>query len=176
MGKLDLAFWKEFFDALYPDYHYKNIKSPLLLVNMNYILLGLYVGVVLGLIATYYRRAHLGKAIRAIISAEAFSPETAKTPEELGIGKSRILKRALKKSKFGGMVKAAIADSGQDSLGETRYYIPEKIRFQAEDRYSKKGAGIGKVILWAIIMIPVFLVLRYVIPEFLLILDGILGS
>lgn len=174
MGKFDIEFWKEFFAALYPEHYYDNIKSPLLLVDLNYILIGLYVGIVVGLCLMCYRKGHMGKAIRAILKAQAHSAEDAKTPEELGLSKSRSLVRALRRGKFGGLVKSVGFDPEEkkpDYSGE-RYYIPEERRYQAEDRYSRRGVGIPMVIFWAIILIPVFMVLRFVIPELLQMLDN----
>lgn len=174
MGKFDIEFWKEFFDALYPEYYYDNIKSPLLLIDLNYILIGLYVGIVVGLVLMCYRKGHMGKAVRAILKAEAYSEESAKTPEELGIGRSRSLVRALRRGKFGGLVKlvGVDTDAKKPDYTDERYYIPEDRRYQAEDRYSRRGVGIPMVIFWAIVLIPVFLLLRFAIPELLQFLDN----
>lgn len=174
MKFFDMEFWKEFFDVLYPDYYYENIKSPLVLADLNYILVGLYLGIVVGLCLMCYRKGHLGKAVRAILKVEAYSEETAKSPEELGIAKSRTLVRALRRGSFGGLVKSVGFDvlaKRPDYTGE-RYYIPEERRYQAEDRYSRRGVGIPMVIIWAIILIPVFFGLRFVIPELLQMLDN----
>ena len=172
----DIAFWKEFFDALYPDYYYKNINSPLILVNLNYILIAMYVGIVIAAAVTCYRKNHMGIAVRALIKAEAFSVEFSKTPEELGLAKRATLVRALRKRKFGGIVRQLGVDTlakHPDYRGES-YYIPEDKRYQAEEKYSRKGMGIGVVIFWAIFLIPVFMLLRFVIPEMLQLFDNFL--
>lgn len=174
MGIIDIEFWKEVFAALYPEHHYVNIKSPLLLIDLNYILIGIYVGIVVGLVAACYRKVHMGKAIRAILKAEAYSEDTAKTPSELGIGKRRSLTRALRKRKFGGIVKAVGTDEKTQDTASERYYIPEEVRYQAEERYSRRGAGIPAVIFWAIFLIPVFMLLRFAIPELLWLLDNVI--
>lgn len=174
MEKFDLAFWKEFFYALYPQHYYDNIESPLLLIDLNFILIGLYIGIVVGLSVMCYRKGHLGKVVRAILKAEAFSEETAKTPEELGIAKSRSLVRALRRRSFGGLVRGVGADleAKKPDYSAERYYIPEEKRYQAEDRYSRRGVGVPMVIFWAVFLIPVFLLLRFVIPELLQMLDN----
>lgn len=174
MGKFDIEFWKEFIDALYPDYHYVNLKSPLLLIDLNYILIGLYVGIVVGLVFMCYRKVHMGKTVRAILKAEAYTEDTAKSPAELGLGKSRSLVRALRKKKFGGLIKAVgvDTDAARPDFSSERYYIPENLRYQAEERYSRRGAGIPMVIFWAIVLIPVFMLLRFAIPELLQLLDN----
>lgn len=178
MGIFDLEFWKEFFNALYPEYYYENIKSPLLLIDLNYILIGLYVGIVVGLVLMCYRKGHLGTAVRAILKAQAHSEETAKTPVELGLAKKRTLVRALRLGKFGGLVKCVGVDltEKKPDYSAERYYIPEDRRYQAEDRYSRRGVGIPMVIFWAIFLIPVFLVLRFAIPELLQMLDNFISG
>ena len=170
----DTGFWKEFFDALYPDYHYKNIESPLVLVDLNYILIGLYIGIVVASAFICYRKIHLGIAVRALLKEKAHSEEDAKTIEELGVAKRPTLVRALRRGRFGGIVKQIGVDieAKRPDYTSARYYIPENRRYQAEDRYSRKGMGVGVVIFWAIFLIPVFMVLRFVIPELLQLLDN----
>lgn len=178
MGSFDTGFWKEFFEALYPKHTYYNIESPLLLIDLNYILVGFYIGIIVGLIAIWYRKSHMGKAVRAIIKAEAFSEETAMSPEELGLGGKRTLIRALRRRKFGGLVKCIGVDieaKKPDYSGE-RYYIPEEYKYRAEDRYSRRGVGIPIIIFWAIFLIPVFMFLRFLIPELLQMLDNFIGG
>ena len=171
---LNLEFFKEFFAALYPEHYYANIESPLLLINLNYILLALYAGVVIALSVVCYRKRHLGKAVRAIIEKGALSEDSALTAEELGLAGSRTLSSALRREKFGSLVKAA--SSGKDGGSVARYYIPEDRRYEAETRYSGRGCGIGAVIIWAVILIPVFMILRFIIPELLQLLDNFITS
>ncbi len=174
MGKFDMEFWKELYNALYPKHYYVNIKSPLLLVDLNYILIGLYIGIVAGLALMCYRKVHLGKAVRAILKAEAFSEESAKSPAELGIGKSFTLVRALRKRKFGSLVKIVGVDieAKRPDFSAERYYIPEDLKYRAEDRYSRRGTSIATVVIWALLLIPLFLFLRFAIPELLQLLDN----
>lgn len=170
----DKGFWKEFFDALYPDYYYRNIESPLVLVDLNYILIGLYIGIVVASALICYRKTHLGIAVRALLKAKAHSEEDAKTIEELGIAGRPTLVRALRRGRYGGIVKMVGVDltAKHPDFTNARYYIPEERRYQAEDRYSRKGMGVGVVIFWAIFLIPVFMLLRFVIPELLMMLDN----
>lgn len=170
----DKEFWGQFFDALYPEYYYKNIRSPFPLVDLNFILIGLYVGIVLALIFSCYRKGYIGGAVRALLKAKAHSAEAAKTPEELGLAKKPLLLRALRRRRFGGLVRCVdeSPEEKKKDFSHERYYIPEDHRYQAEDRYSRKGLGIGTVIFWAIFLIPVFMLLRFAIPELLQMLDN----
>lgn len=102
-------FWSSFFDLLYPEYNYKYIPTPSLM-NIDLIFIGLYVAIVLAAVALCTRKAVMGRAVRAILKAEAFSPETAKTASELGLGKSRILSYALRHRKFGLTVRRTDVD------------------------------------------------------------------
>lgn len=174
----DKSFWNEFFDALYPEYHYNNIESPFPLLNLNWMLIGLYVGIVLALILVSWRRGYMGNVIRSLLKAEAFSEETAKSPEEIGLEKKPILKRALKRQRFGGLVKCTGVDllAKKPDFTAARYYIPENRRYQAEDRYNRKGIGVPMIIFWAIFLIPVFMVLRFAIPELLQLVDNFITA
>lgn len=170
----DKAFWNEFFDALYPEYHYENITSPFPLLSLNWMLIGLYVGIIAALILVSWRKGYMGNVIRSLLKAEAFSEETAKSPEELGLEKKPILKRALKRQRFGGLVKCVGVDllEKKPDFSSARYYIPEDRRYRAEDSYSRRGVGVPMIIFWAIVLIPVFMVLRFAIPELLQLVDN----
>lgn len=162
-----MEFLKDFFEALYPSYTYSNLKSPLFFVSLDYILIALYVGIVAGLAFMTYRQCHLGRAVRAITEHGAVSEATALDAEALGLKRSRTLTRALKKEKFGSLV---------SSTANNRYYITEERVPEAEVRYAEKRRGVGFVVIWAIVMIPVFLALRALIPEVLKMLDNFIGA
>lgn len=162
-----MEFLKTFFEAIYPTYDYANLKSPLFFMNLDYFLAALYVGIVAGIAIMTYRQTHLGRAVHAIITAGALSCESALTPDELGFAGSRTLRRALKRGRFGTLVQAT--DDG-------RYFIPESRRIEAEVRYSERRHSIIYVIVWAIVLVPVFLGLRALIPWILKMLDNFIGN
>lgn len=162
-----MEFLKEFFEALYPTYDYANLKSPLFFFNLNYFLAALYIGIVVGIALMAYRQTHLGRAVRAIITASAHSDERAQTAEELGIAKSWTLKHALKRERFGSLVHKT--DDG-------RYFIPEERRIEAETRYGERRHTVLYVVVWAIVLIPVFLGFRALIPWILKMLDNFVGG
>lgn len=173
----DINFWKEFFAALYPTHRYENIKSPIPLIDINFILIGLYLGLVIGFIVTIIRKRYLGKVVRAIIKAEAFSPEDAKSPKELGFGNKKLLLYIVRHLSFSNPIKQAGVDTDKKRPDYTNegYYIPENQRYSAEERYSTKGTSIGSVIFWIIFLIPIFLFLRFIIPELLVLFDNALS-
>ena len=115
----------------------------------------------------YMSLTHLGRAVRAIITAGAHSDERAQTAEELGIAKSRTLKHALKRERFGSLVHKT--DDG-------RYFIPEERRIEAETRYGERRHTVLYVVVWAIVLIPVFLGFRALIPWILKMLDNFVGG
>lgn len=210
MEIFSIDFLKELYSAVYPEHHYANLHSPLYFVNLDFILIGLYVGIVIGLFITCGRRAHTGDLIGRILSAEATSPETAKSAEELGIADKSGLIRALKRRRFGSLVRSVVVPDSTDGTGddavdsadeaangtgsgdkgtredtngansgdgeaiggEVRYYVDKSDAYSAEMLYGKRKGGIITAVIWAIILIPVFMLIRFFIPELLQLLDN----
>lgn len=62
-----------------------------------------------------------------------------------------------------------------EEWGALKFYIPEDVRYSAEDRWSRRGSDVRTVILWAILLIPVFMLVRFFLPEILQFADNAVG-
>lgn len=185
MEIFSIDFLKELYAALFPEHHYANIRSPLFLIDLDFILLGLYVGIVIGAFVMCAHRARTGELVRAILSAGATSPENAKTLAELGLGGKESVIRSLKRRRYGSLIKVAsnATDEGNDgSAGDAggaasaeeaaRYYIDGSDAYSAEECFGKRRGGILTAVIWAIVLIPIFLLIRFFVPELLQLLDN----
>ncbi len=185
MEIFSIDFLKELYAALFPEHHYANIRSPLFLIDLDFILLGLYVGIVIGAFVMCAHRARTGELVGAILSAGATSPENAKTLAELGLGGKESVIRSLKRRRYGSLIKVAsnATDEGNDgSAGDAggaasaeeaaRYYIDGSDAYSAEECFGKRRDGILTAVIWAIVLIPIFLLIRFFVPELLQLLDN----
>ena len=65
-------------------------------VSLKYIIMGIFFGIILASLSALYNRRVLGKFIRALIKADATSPEKAKTLAELGFEKNGFVRTSLR--------------------------------------------------------------------------------
>lgn len=186
MEIISIDFLKELYAALFPEHHYANIKSPLFLIDLDFILVGLYVGIVVGAFVMCAHRARTGELIGAILSAGATSPETAKTLGELGLAGKESVLRSLKRRRYGSLIKIASVEGGESDEGKAgeavegaesaenaaRYYIDGSDAYSAEECFGKRRGGILTAVIWAVVLIPIFLLIRFFIPELLQLLDN----
>ncbi len=115
------------------------------------IILYALIGFALAMIIAYYSKIIAGKGVRLLLENEAFSPETAKSLEELGIVKNVKYHQArLQKSVPQSRICVCI---GEDTK---RYYIPEENIVRAQRTYSVKEKPLGMTIMAVIITAVVF--------------------
>ncbi len=153
----------EIWNAMFPARVYENFSFSNYFLPLDAVLIALYVGAVIAAALNCYRRVYLGRAVRGLIAKNAFSEESALP----AVKNEKQLARAVKRGTYGKLI--VRTDDG-------RYYVPEEKRYEAETRYEKKGSGIGTVILTAIILIPVLLGVRWLIPEILQMFDNVLSG
>ncbi len=140
------------------------------------VILAFAVGVLLATFYAFYQKNVPGAIVHALLRAEAFSVETARTPGELGFGKNIFV---LFELKHNAMLKKVIScvtkksDTGEEEDSEA-YYIPEELKYRAEVRYEKKGNGPMALIITAVVTIVAAILLIRLMPNLLAIADNIL--
>lgn len=65
-------------------------------VSVKYIIIGLFFGIIIAAFSAFYNRRVLGKFIRALLAADATSPDKAKTLAELGFDKNGFVRTSLR--------------------------------------------------------------------------------
>lgn len=160
-----------------------------------------YFALVLGSIMIYYNRTLIGALPRALAKHECFSPESAKSLEELGLAKNVFIKFSLR---FGTTFRRIIgcvdtrravdtndaekvenATRGRDiepydgtgkryknNFDTDLFYIREKYKDATALRFARKGNGILSIILTAVIgIIAVVLIFKF-FPMFIEMIDS----
>ena len=116
-------------------------------------------GAAVATVVVYYNSRFLGKFVRALLDIDATSPESALTPDELGIKMTYAIKNALKP----GTAFSQTVIKTEDN----RYYIaPDKVGL-AKMKYRGKDTTIVFVLLILGILALVALALTYIFPDIL---------
>ena len=119
-----------------------------------------YIGIAIGVIMTYYNRAILGRAIRALLEKEAFGADKALSAEELGFAKNRFIMNSIHRG-----VLARFVHTTEEE--PKRYYLVEEERHRAELRYSNKGTDLYVVIIALVIFLIVAFVAARYLPDWI---------
>ena len=130
-------------------------------VTVPMFVFAIYVGIAVGVLLSYYNKAHLGKAVRALIAQEAFGKDKAMNARTLGFDKKRLILRSIQKGALARFVHVEERD------GEKLYYMEDDDRIRAELRYSDKGTDLYVVIIGLIIFLIVAFVLARYLPIWL---------
>lgn len=131
---------------------------------------GACIGVIAAALYMFYQQSVPGGAIRAILRAEALSPESAKTAEELGLlTKPFCLWELTRGSSVRRFVKTV-----QDEAQGDRYYIPEELKYRAQIRFDRKGNRFGGLLFTMVLSLGLALILVNLLPVVLGMIDGLL--
>ena len=145
----------------------------------------LILGIMIAAIATFYCRRIVGSFVRTLIEKEALSPEAGVTLFDAGTFRSTVVRRELGRGAFLRKVvfcreeQAYLAEKGQDAtykIDFTRdhFYIPEDLKYRAENRFDHKGSGWLSVVL-TVVLVPVVvgLICRFM-PNILQLVDSLI--
>ena len=167
-----MSFW-EAVVSYYSDLRLENlpISEP---ENLLWVILGLYIGMVFALLASFLVRSRLGTIVDSLVDRGAVTPETAVTPAEGGFDRPSFL-RELRQGKLLRKTICAVLPEEQektasdplDSLRTARFYLPADRCVTAQKRFSRKGNGLGAILL-AFALITVSAVLLYLLLPLLL--------
>ena len=181
-----IAFFEKIDEVLFtPDFdtyeHLTFLNDPL---TFKWLILGVYFGLVIASFVMFYNKNVLGALIRRLDEACALSPESAKTLDELGFSKNIFVKLSLKR---GNTLRKLVAiapaegeasEDGRDltlflasvegrkySVDTERFYLPEKKRDVAVDRFRKKGSGWLSVVLMVVVGLLVTIAIMKLAPS-----------
>ena len=144
------------------------------------VILGIAIGIILASLYAFYQKNVPGAVVRALLRAEAFSPDCAKTLTELGLEKNILIPFELAHNgMLKKLVRAATAEgekeSGETQEGEERYYIAEEDKYRAELRFDKAGNGPVSLIITAVLILAFAVLLIKLLPALLGIADRLMG-
>ena len=167
------------------------------------VVLAVCLGVILAALYNFYVRRVPGGVARLLLSREALSPEKALNAEELGLlDKPFALWELLRGVSLRHIVRAvtSAADTAENSPAEgeeapeegatppkkkkgeqepifdaeTRFYIPEELKYRTQVRFEKEGNGTGGLVLTCVCTIALGFLLIKLIPVVLTIIDSIM--
>lgn len=116
--------------------------------DIRTVLLCVIAGFGIALVIMYYCKMIAGKSIRLLFEQKAFSPENAKSLEELGLGNIAYHKKQIEEKS----PQKAIAAKTEDG----KYYIREEQKDRAERTYTTKENALGMTVVSLIITAGVF--------------------
>jgi len=116
-------------------------------VTVDNILQGMFLGVILAVLAVAYNKLVIGRFVKALIKAEAVHPSFAKTFAQLELKRNFFLSFALRS---GGTLRKIVFES--EDFGEKGYfYIPEDKLYRAGRIYG--GKDVDMLFVAAIILV-----------------------
>ena len=153
--------------------------------TVNRIIPALILGIIIAAVATVFSRRLVGDFVRTLIEKEALSPERGVTLLETGAFRSTVVRRELCRGVFLRKVvfcreeQAFLDEKGKDATYEIdftkdHFYIPEDLKYRAENRFNQKGTGWLSVVL-TVVLVPlvVGLICRFM-PNILQFADSII--
>ena len=134
-------------------------------------IVALCIGIVLASLYAAYQRGVVGKPVRALLRAEALSPESAKTLSELSLAGNPFVVFEIERNR---VLKSLIRTVETPENEPPRYYIPEELKYRADVRFDAKGNGIFALLLTAVVAVGLALALIALLPTFLTIIDNLM--
>lgn len=164
LGELIAYFKETYFSIRFGAYDNFSITEQSAAI-INKIIPALIWGIIIAAIATVYCRRIVGDFVRTLIKKEAFSPETGVTLMETGAFRSTVVRRELcrgallRKVVFCREEQTVSNEKGkkadyQIDFTKDHFYIPEDLKYRAENRFRQKGSGWVSVVL-TVILVPV---------------------
>ena len=164
-------------------------------LKLEFIVWPIFIGICIAAFVTVFVRVKLGEVVRAIFSAGAVSPETAKTLEELGVANKFFVRSALRgrsalrrvvdatdgteiapdENGEGGGLKVLSLDEAVD-LDKCRFFIVDKNIERAEGIYDNTNSTLLSAGLTVIIAFAVAALSMVIIPNLQQMLDNMLEN
>ena len=134
-------------------------------------IVGLCAGIFIAALIYYYNYEYLGRAVRRLYAAGAFTPAEAKTLAEIRCGGRAYRKNLRRETVLSKYVVPAEAEGG----AEPRYYIPEDRRTTALKRYKPLHGGVAALIGILIACAALCFILLYYTPDVVRLADNAIG-
>jgi len=123
-------------------------------ITLDAVLQGIFLGLIIAVLAVAYNKLVIGRFVKALINAEAVHPSFAKSFEQLKIRKNFFFAYALRKN--GSLRKLVLEPEDKDKKGS--YYIPEDKLYRAGRLYGGKDVDFLMVAATIIILFLFFIV------------------
>lgn len=157
-------------------YYYQNFTIPAGFDSLDVMVWGMYIGIMLGVIFSTVDKVFCRKMINALLAKGAQTPESALPLHALDIRGKWYLRWALRESKPLRKMLAMVETGGSKTkTGDIPFYLPEEMRFRAENRYDPgRRPFMNLILIGLLLLFTVFFVL-FIVPELLTMLDNLVG-
>ena len=174
---------------------YRNFSLDTMGATLSQIVFAVMIGCILAAAVAVYERRYLGGFVRALIKRGASDELSALSMQELGYGKSFMLKNTLSRRDSGlRRVLRFVGEEREDALPKelgrstkdkfvmrdkidfaaTRFFVPAALLPRAETRYDAKGSGIGSFLLITVVCLVGGAVVIRLLPVFFRLIDNVM--
>lgn len=190
--------WETLSDRIFMDQSYENLNENSLF-SVPLIVIGIFVGVAIALIVNVFTKRVLGEMVRKLLAEEVTSEASAKTLEELGLGKNPFLRHAVKGNVSLRRVvycreeeeflreeekQRESADSPKKfkykpfriQPKEHHFYIPEEQRDTAAVKFENKGTSFVALGILLLVLLVGLIAVLFALPHLMEWLDRLVGS
>ena len=134
-------------------------------------IVGLCAGIFIAALIYYYNCEYLGRAVRRLYAAGAFSPAEAKTLAEIRCG-GRAYRKNLRR---GTVLSKYVVPTETEGGAEPRNYFPEDRRATALKRYKPLHGGVAALFGILIACAALCFILLYYTPDVVRLADNAIG-
>ena len=132
-------------------------------------IVGICIGIFLAVCFSYYHGQYLGKVVRRLYKADAFSPECAKPLSEIGCD-TLLIRSALRRET---VLSKYVKTEDDVKAKDARFYIVEEQKYIADKRFKGVRGGMLSLLLAFIICTAACFVLLYFVPDVLQLADNL---
>ena len=183
-------FSKKYLTPNYGDYENISIDNGGIVTTAMVIVAG-FIAVMVGASAMIFTKRVLGRLVRRLIKNEALSPESARTLDEISLGKSLAMKLFINRMTLAKAVRCreedeyygidgsdeSVPDAYKRSLvtpaklrykrnpAKDHFYIPESKKHRASVRFDKKGTNPIMLVILAVVYIAIALIIVKILPS-----------
>ena len=157
--------------------------SDLLIQNnptLAAILYPMLIGLIIGATVVLFNKQVIGKLVKKLLDDKIHSEGSAKTLDELGFGKSRMLKFLLRDGTT--LRKVVKTAEGGEAGAAARYYIPQDCAYiNREDHFQsdisvKLGSSVITVVIAIVMFIALTFIMMTVIPDLIQMLKNAINA
>ncbi len=143
--------------------------------TLNMILWPMIAGVIAAACLIFANKKIIGVFVKRLLEEKADSAETAKSLEELGFAKKRLLRFSLRPgSTLRKIVSVSVPEEPDGA--PVRYYIPEEKAYRAEVTYDPDGVSVMTILLAIIMFLVLTVLLMTVIPDLIRMASNAFGA
>lgn len=137
------------------------------------ILYPMLIGLIIGVIVVLFNKQVIGKLVKKLLDDKISTEGTAKTLDELGFGKSRVLKHLLRD---GTTLRKVVKTAEANGEGYPRYFIPEDCTYRAEVTYNPDGSSVLTVVISIVMFIALTFIMMTLIPDLIQMLKNAISG